>query len=37
MNRFSKIAAKLAQYGVDAMMITSQPGEFYVDIPKSQR
>ena len=29
MNRFSKIAAKLGQYGVDAMLITSQPGEFY--------
>lgn len=29
MNRFDKIAAGLGQYGVDAMLITSQPGEFY--------
>ena len=29
MNRFAKIAAKLGEYGIDAMMITSQPGELY--------
>ncbi len=29
MNHFAKIAAKLADYGVDAMMVTSEPGEFY--------
>lgn len=29
MNHFKQIAAKLGDYGVDAMMITSQPGEIY--------
>ncbi len=29
MNHFSKIAAKLADYDIDAMMVTSEPGEFY--------
>lgn len=29
MNHFRQIAAKLGDYGVDAMMITSQPGEIY--------
>lgn len=29
MNHFKQIAAKLADYGIDAMMITSQPGEIY--------
>ncbi len=29
MNRFSTIAAQLERYGLDAMMVTSQPGEFY--------
>ena len=29
MNHFKQIAAKLGDYGVDAMMITSEPGEFY--------
>ncbi len=29
MDHFKQIAAKLADYGVDAMMVTSEPGEFY--------
>lgn len=29
MNHFKQITAKLGDYGVDAMMITSQPGEIY--------
>lgn len=29
MNHFKQIVAKLGDYGVDAMMITSQPGEIY--------
>ena len=29
MNRFTQIAAQLSDYGVDAMLITSEPGEFY--------
>ncbi len=29
MNHIKQIAAKLADYGVDAMMVTSEPGEFY--------
>ena len=29
MNHFKQIAAKLVEYGVDAMMVTSEPGEFY--------
>lgn len=29
MNHFRQIAGKLADYGVDAIMITSEPGEFY--------
>ena len=29
MNHISKISAKLADYGLDAMLITSEPGEFY--------
>lgn len=29
MNRFTEIAAKLSEYGVDAMLVTSEPGEFY--------
>lgn len=29
MNHFKQIAAKLGDYGVDAMMVTSEPGEFY--------
>ena len=29
MSRFQKIAAKLDQYGLDAMMITSEPNRLY--------
>lgn len=29
MNHIAKIAAKLPEYGLDAMLITSEPGEFY--------
>ncbi len=29
MNHLKKIAAKLPEYGLDAMLITSEPGEFY--------
>ena len=29
MNHLKQIAAKLPEYGVDAMMLTSAPGEFY--------
>lgn len=29
MNHIEKIAAKLPEYGLDAMLITSEPGEFY--------
>ena len=29
MNHFEKIAAKLKDRGLDAMLITSEPGEFY--------
>ncbi len=29
MNHFKQIAAKLADYDIDAMMVTSEPGEFY--------
>ncbi|MEG1857775.1 MAG: aminopeptidase P family protein [Pseudoflavonifractor sp.] len=29
MNHLKKIAAKLPDYGLDAMLITSEPGEFY--------
>lgn len=29
MNHFAKIAAKLPEYGLDAMLINSDPGEFY--------
>ena len=29
MDHLKQIAAKLADYGVDAMMLTSEPGEFY--------
>ncbi len=29
MNHLNKIAAKLPEYGLDAMLITSEPGEFY--------
>lgn len=29
MNHLKKIAAKLPEYGLDAMVITSEPGEFY--------
>lgn len=29
MNHFRQIAGKLADYGVDAIMVTSEPGEFY--------
>ena len=29
MNHIKKIAAKLPEYGLDAMLITSEPGEFY--------
>ncbi len=29
MNHFEKIAAKLPAYGLDAMLVTSEPGEFY--------
>ncbi len=29
MNHLEKIAAELPEYGLDAMLITSQPGEFY--------
>lgn len=29
MNHLKQIAAKLADYGVDAMLVTSEPGEFY--------
>ena len=30
MSRFEKIAARLGDYGLDAMMITSAPNRFYV-------
>ena len=29
MNHLKQIAAKLPEYGVDAMLLTSEPGEFY--------
>lgn len=29
MNHFTQIASKLADYGVEAMLVTSEPGEFY--------
>lgn len=29
MNHLKQIAAKLPEYGIDAMLITSEPGEFY--------
>ena len=29
MNHLNKIASKLEEYGLDAMLITSEPGEFY--------
>ena len=29
MNHVKKISEKLSQYGLDAMLITSEPGEFY--------
>ena len=29
MNHLNKIASKLPEYGLDAMLITSEPGEFY--------
>ena len=29
MNHLEKIAAKLGEYKLDAMLITSEPGEFY--------
>ena len=29
MNHFEKIAAKLPEYGLDAMLVNSEPGEFY--------
>lgn len=29
MDHFKQIAAKLGQYDIDAMMVTSEPGEFY--------
>ena len=29
MNHLSQIAAKLPEFELDAMLITSQPGEFY--------
>ena len=29
MNHLKQIAAKLPEYGVDAMLLTSEPGKFY--------
>ncbi len=29
MNHLKQIAAKLPEYGIDAMLLNSEPGEFY--------